>query len=86
MGKDMESIWCTVNSNKAYDAASHGESISTVTCKIDISAHYELGIQFWVRGIPAIVLENGILVPDYQAHKEMLSMLNAHQATAKFGA
>ncbi|MGK2959818.1 MAG: bifunctional protein-disulfide isomerase/oxidoreductase DsbC [Candidatus Malihini olakiniferum] len=83
--KDMQSIWCTANRNKAYDTASYGEAISQVTCKTDISTHYELGIQFGVRGTPAIVLENGTVVPGYQAPKEMLAMLNAHQVAAKYG-
>ncbi|MFT8209593.1 MAG: bifunctional protein-disulfide isomerase/oxidoreductase DsbC [Symbiopectobacterium sp.] len=84
--KDMQSIWCTANRNKAYDAASRGEAISPATCKTDIGAHYELGIQFGVQGTPAIVLEDGTVVPGYQAPKGMLAMLNAHRAAAKSGA
>ncbi|MFB6434891.1 MAG: bifunctional protein-disulfide isomerase/oxidoreductase DsbC [Candidatus Malihini olakiniferum] len=85
--KEMQSIWCTANRKKAYDTASLGKTIFPVTCTTDISAHYELGIQFGVRGTPAIVLENGTVVPGYQAPKEMLSILNAqHRAAEKSGA
>lgn len=84
--KDMQSIWCTANRNKAYDAAFRGDAISPATCKTNIAAHYELGIQFGVQGTPAIVLEDGMVVPGYQPPKEMLAMLNAHKASAKTGA
>ena len=83
--KDMQSIWCTANRNKAYDAAFRGEAISPATCKTDIAAHYELGIQFGVQGTPAIVLEDGTVLPGYQAPKEMLAMLEEHKASLKTG-
>lgn len=83
--KDMQSIWCTANRNKAFDDALKGEEISPATCKTNIAAHYQLGVQFGVQGTPAIVLENGMVVPGYQGPKEMLAMLDAHQASLKTG-
>ncbi|RLM19014.1 bifunctional protein-disulfide isomerase/oxidoreductase DsbC [Brenneria alni] len=84
-GKDMQSIWCVANRNKAFDEALKGEEISPATCKTAITGHYQLGVQFGVQGTPAIVLEDGTVVPGYQGPKEMLAMLDAHKASLKAG-
>ncbi|MEE3651150.1 MULTISPECIES: bifunctional protein-disulfide isomerase/oxidoreductase DsbC [unclassified Brenneria] len=83
--KDMQSIWCVANRNKAFDDALKGEEISPATCKTNIAAHYQLGVQFGVQGTPAIVLEDGMIVPGYQGPQEMLAMLDAHKASKKTG-
>ncbi|MGF2254405.1 bifunctional protein-disulfide isomerase/oxidoreductase DsbC [Yersinia ruckeri] len=83
--KDMRSIWCTANRNKSFDAAMKGDAISPATCKTDIAKHYQLGVQFGIQGTPAIVLQDGSVVPGYQGPKEMLAMLNARQANQKTG-
>ncbi|AAM86825.1 bifunctional protein-disulfide isomerase/oxidoreductase DsbC [Yersinia pestis] len=83
--KDMRSIWCMADRNKAFDDAMKNNDISPATCKTDISKHYQLGVQFGIQGTPAIVLQNGTIVPGYQGPKEMLQMLNAHQASLKAG-
>ena len=67
--KDMKSIWCTADKAKAFDAAMKGDAISPATCKTDISKHYELGVQFGIQGTPAIILENGMMIPGYQGPK-----------------
>lgn len=81
--KDMRSIWCMADRNKAFDDAMKGVDISPATCKTDISEHYKLGVQFGIQGTPAIVLQDGTIVPGYLEPKEMLQMLNKHQASAK---
>lgn len=64
--KDMRSIWCMADRNKAFDDAMKNNDISPATCKTDISKHYQLGVQFGIQGTPAIVLQNGTIVPGYQ--------------------
>ncbi|WP_042868581.1 bifunctional protein-disulfide isomerase/oxidoreductase DsbC [Dickeya poaceiphila] len=83
--KDMQSIWCVADRNKAFDAAMKGDGVSPATCKTDIGAHYQLGVLFGVQGTPAIVLSDGTVVPGYQPPKEMKAMLDAHQASLKSG-
>lgn len=81
--KDMQSIWCVAERNKAMDAAMKGDSISPATCKSDIKKHYELGVQFGIQGTPALVLSNGMVIPGYQGPKEMLAMLDAQSQLLK---
>ncbi|NIH15675.1 bifunctional protein-disulfide isomerase/oxidoreductase DsbC [Serratia symbiotica] len=83
--KDMQSIWCSADKAKAFDAAMKGDAVSPATCKTDISKHYALGAQFGIQGTPAIILENGMMIPGYQGPKEMAAMLGAHQVATKVG-
>lgn len=77
--KDMQSIWNTGDRKKALDDAMRGEAVSpvakTADSKIDISKHFALGQQFGVSGTPAVVLEDGTLVPGYQPPEAMAAML-----------
>lgn len=78
--KDMASIWCAADRNKAFDAAMKGEAVSPASCNINIAHHYTLGMQFGVQGTPALVLENGTVIPGYQTPQELLAGLNSIQA------
>ena len=81
--RDMQSIWCMADRRKAFDAALSGEATQPATCNVDIKKHYELGVQFGVQGTPAIVLNDGTVIPGYQGPKEMLAMLDAQAAMSK---
>lgn len=84
--KDMQSIWCTGNRKTSFDAAMRGDDITQATCKSsDIAKHFELGVQFGVTGTPAIVLEDGTLIPGYQPPKEMAAMLDQRDPSHKTG-
>lgn len=76
--KDMQSIWCTANKAKAFDAAMKDEPISPATCNTDIGKHFVMGVQFGVNGTPAIVLNDGKVLPGYQGPKELAAMLDAY--------
>lgn len=49
--KDMQSIWCTADKAKAFDAAMKGDAVSPATCKTDIGKHYALGVQFGIQAL-----------------------------------
>lgn len=78
-GQDMKSIWCAKDRNKAFDDAMAGKGVQAASCDIDISNHYALGVQFGVTGTPAIVLDDGYLVPGYQGPQEMKAFLDEHK-------
>ncbi|HDG1708769.1 TPA: bifunctional protein-disulfide isomerase/oxidoreductase DsbC [Kluyvera ascorbata] len=77
--QDMKSIWCAKDRNKAFDDAMNGKGVQAATCDIDIANHYALGVQLGVNGTPAIVLNDGYVVPGYQGPKEMKAFLDEHQ-------
>ncbi|MGL5700552.1 MAG: bifunctional protein-disulfide isomerase/oxidoreductase DsbC [Kluyvera sp.] len=78
-GQDMKSIWCAKDRNKAFDDAMAGKGVQAASCDIDITNHYALGVQFGVTGTPAIVLDDGYLVPGYQGPQEMKAFLDEHK-------
>ncbi|MBP2168150.1 thiol:disulfide interchange protein DsbC [Erwinia toletana] len=77
--KEMKSIWCAADRNKAFDAAMKGEEVSPIDCKINLDEHYKLGVLYGIQGTPAILLENGMMVPGYQGPKEMKQMLDGQK-------
>lgn len=81
VAQNMKSIWCAADRNKAFDAAENGKAPAPAECKIDLSKHYKLGVLFGIQGTPAILLENGMMVPGYQGPQEMKQMLD--KVTAK---
>ncbi|MEA1064038.1 bifunctional protein-disulfide isomerase/oxidoreductase DsbC [Erwinia sp. HR93] len=80
---DMKSIWCAKDRNKAFDAAMKGGEVPAASCSIDIKKHYALGLQFGVQGTPAIVLNDGTVIPGYQGPQEMKTFLDKHQQMTK---
>ncbi|WLI76681.1 bifunctional protein-disulfide isomerase/oxidoreductase DsbC [Kosakonia sp. H02] len=77
--KQMKAIWCAKDPKQAFDDAMAGKGVKPASCDIDIANHYALGVQFGVNGTPAIVLNDGYLVPGYQAPSEMKAFLDQHQ-------
>ncbi|AMO47277.1 thiol:disulfide interchange protein DsbC [Kosakonia oryzendophytica] len=77
--KDMKAIWCAKDRNKAFDDAMSGKGVKPASCDMDIANHYALGVQFGVNGTPAVVLNDGYVVPGYQAPAEMKAFLDQHQ-------
>ncbi|UXY11766.1 bifunctional protein-disulfide isomerase/oxidoreductase DsbC [Kosakonia sp. ML.JS2a] len=77
--KDMKAVWCAKDRNKAFDDAMNGKGVKPASCDMDIANHYALGVQFGVNGTPAVVLNDGYVVPGYQAPAEMKAFLDQHQ-------
>jgi thiol:disulfide interchange protein DsbC len=59
------SVWCNEDRPKALTRAKAGESLPSAGCSNPVSTHYNLGQQMGIRGTPAILLENGELLPGY---------------------
>ena len=59
------SVWCSDNQQLALDLAKAGDEIEEKVCDNPISSHLQLARDLGVRGTPAIVLEDGTLLPGY---------------------
>lgn len=80
---DMSAIWCAKDRNSAFDRAIKGETVTPATCDIDIARQYQLGIQFGIKGTPAVIFEDGTIIPGYQGPKEMKQILDTHKKMMK---
>ena len=70
------SAWCADDPKQALTRAKRGEAIESKTCQNPIKDQYELGVALGVRGTPAIVLDNGQLVPGYVPAARLATMLD----------
>lgn len=80
---DMKAIWCAKDREKAFDSAMQDKKITPENCDISLADQYNLGVQFGIKGTPAIVLKDGTIIPGYQGPKEMKNMLDAYQKMMK---
>lgn len=63
--ESMVSIWCADDQQQAMTRAKSRQSIAAKTCKNPVDKQYALGQQLGLRGTPAILLDNGELIPGY---------------------
>lgn len=65
------SAWCAEDPLQAMTDAKAGKSIPSKTCANPVESQFLLGNAMGVRGTPAIVLEDGTLVPGYMPAKQL---------------
>ncbi|WP_462320057.1 DsbC family protein [Halochromatium sp.] len=69
------SVWCADDQHQAMTEAKNGNSIPSKTCDNPVQRHMELGELMGIRGTPAIILENGQLVPGFVEPKRLAQVL-----------
>ena len=78
----LADAWCSVDRKQAMNDLKSGKSISVeiagdvAACKSLIERQYNLGVQMGVSGTPAMVLENGQMIPGYRPASDIASMLS----------
>lgn len=76
--KDLTAIWCAVDQQTAMTKAKSGDTSlqpQAQQCDMPIAGHYNLGQKLGVNGTPAIVLEDGQLIPGYQPPQQLFGLL-----------
>ncbi|MFZ7230074.1 bifunctional protein-disulfide isomerase/oxidoreductase DsbC [Avibacterium avium] len=73
--KQMEAIWQAKDPVQALNEAEKGNLPKTLKNADIVKKHYELGVQFGVRGTPSIVTPKGELIGGYLPPKELLQAL-----------
>ncbi len=73
--KKTVSVWCSDNQQQALDIAKSGGKVEEKTCDNPIKDHLKLARELGVRGTPAIVLENGELLPGYVPVAKLVAQL-----------
>ena len=77
--KDLRSIWCHEDPKTALTKAKAGSSVPARICDMPIEDEFDFGRQVGVSGTPAIMLENGLMVPGYQDPSKLFTLLEASQ-------
>lgn len=67
----LVSVWCAKDRQQAMNDAKARKDLPDASCDNPVMAQYELGQMMGVQGTPAIVLDNGELIPGYQPAPEL---------------
>ena len=72
-------VWCSQDRHKAMDIAKAGNPVpaSNTNCENPVDGHMALGTMVGVSGTPALVLDDGQLVPGYVPAARLVKMLDA---------
>ena len=74
--KEAVSVWCAKNPAQALTDAKAGKKVPEVTCDNPVLQHMALGEQVGVTGTPAMVLEDGRMLPGYIPATRLAQLLN----------
>ncbi len=81
VAKKMQSIWCSADRNKAFDAAMmNGTAPASASCNIDLAAQHRLGLLYGIYGTPAILLPNNVVIPGYQSPGDLKAYLDSQKS------
>lgn len=58
-------VWCASNKQEAMTMSKAGELVQPKACDNPIASHYKAGVTAGVKGTPAIVLDDGTMMPGY---------------------
>jgi thiol:disulfide interchange protein DsbC len=71
------SVWCADDRRAALTLAKAGEDIAARKCDNPVQDQYELGSMLGVTGTPALILDNGELLPGYVPAKRLAQALDS---------
>lgn len=69
------SAWCAKDANTALTKLKARETIPAASCANPVAAHLEIGREIGIAGTPAIVLEDGRMLPGYLPAAELAQAL-----------
>jgi len=69
-------VWCAKDQQISMTKAKAGESLPEANCDNPIGAQFDIGQQLGVTGTPALLLDDGTLIPGYRPAKDLAAMLD----------
>lgn len=70
-------VWCADDQQLAMTLSKAGEVVEARTCDNPIAEHYKAGLSSGVSGTPALVLDNGTLMPGYLPPQQLKQRLDS---------
>lgn len=61
----MVSVWCSSDRQRSITQAKNGQNLPQRDCDNPVLDHFQLGNQVGITGTPAVVLEDGSILPGY---------------------
>ena len=72
---EIQAVWCSADQQDAMTKAKAGDTLSAEKCNAPIAGHYNLGQAAGVTGTPAIMLEDGSMIPGYKPPVALMQVL-----------
>lgn len=79
-----EAVWCAKDRARAMDAAIDGGALTMKRCANPVAEHYRLAQSMQIAGTPAIVLENGDIVPGYVPAAQLLKLIDQPSLASQY--
>jgi thiol:disulfide interchange protein DsbC len=76
------SVWCSSDRIKTVGVAKAGGKVEPKKCDNPVEKHMDLGAEIGIQGTPAIVLDNGKMLPGYVPAPQLLAQLGLAPAKA----
>lgn len=73
-------VFCAADQRKAMTDAKNGVDPGNATCPNPVDHDYDMGQRMGVNGTPALLLEDGTLMPGYLPAPQLLAELDKHAA------
>jgi thiol:disulfide interchange protein DsbC len=73
--KRSVAVWCAADRVKAIGIAKGGGAIEMKECPNPVAEIYNFGRKLGIRGTPAIVLDDGRIIPGYSPARRLLALL-----------
>ncbi|MEN8207082.1 MAG: bifunctional protein-disulfide isomerase/oxidoreductase DsbC [Pseudomonadota bacterium] len=70
-------VWCSKDQQDAMTRSKSGENLPNASCDNPVKEEYELGQLIGVRGTPAIITEDGAMLPGYVPAARLAKALEA---------
>ena len=70
------SVWCNENRQEALTRAKAGEQLKRIDCPNPVMSTIALGEEFGLQGTPAIILDDGEMVPGYVPPERLAQALD----------
>lgn len=64
--QQLQAVWCSTDRKAAMDKMVDGKEIKAAKCENPVGKQFQMGQSIGVNGTPAIVLEDGQVIPGYQ--------------------
>lgn len=74
--KKSVAVWCAKDRGNAIGVAKAGGKLDMKSCDNPVGEHFELAQTSGISGTPAIILDNGNVVPGYVPAEKLLAMLD----------
>lgn len=71
----MISVWCSSDRKESLTLAKNDQPLPEITCDTPVLEHYAIGNELGINGTPAIVFEDGRVVPGYADSERLSAML-----------